>query len=95
LFLQLAVSKQGIVSGTLQNTATKSVQSIEGMVDKQSQRTAWTASGKTRPVMETGIANLTKDTSPALIHFPDGTTQQWLLVRMEQPKAAQPTGRAK
>jgi hypothetical protein len=45
--------------------------------------------------METGIANLTKDTSPALIHFPDGTTQQWLLVRMEQPKAAQPTGRAK
>jgi hypothetical protein len=95
LFLQLAVSKQGIVSGTLQNTATKSVQSIEGMVDNQSQRTAWTASGKTRPVMETGIANLTKDTSPALIHFPDGTTQQWLLVRMEQPKAAQPTGRAK
>ena len=85
LFLQLAVSKQGVVSGTLQNTATKSVQSIQGMVDKQSQRTAWTAAGKIRPLMETGIANLTKDYTPALIHFPDGTTQQWLLVRMENP----------
>jgi hypothetical protein len=92
LFLQLAVSKQGVVSGTLQNTATKSVQSIEGMVDKQTQRTAWTAAGKTRPLMETGIANLTKKTTPALIHFPDGTTQQWLLVRMEQPETKESTG---
>jgi hypothetical protein len=91
LFLQLAVSKQGVVSGTLQNTATKSVQSIEGMVDKQTQRTAWRAAGKTRPLMETGIANLTKGTTPALIHFPDGTTQQWLLVRMEQPETKEST----
>jgi hypothetical protein len=86
LFLQLAVSKQGVVSGTLQNTETNSAQSIEGMVDKQSQRTAWTTAGKTRPLMEAGIANLTRDTTPALIHFPDGTTQQWLLVRMEKPE---------
>jgi hypothetical protein len=93
LFLQLAVSKQGIVSGTLQNTATKSVQSIEGMVDKQSQRTAWGAAGKTRPLMETGIANLTKDTTPALLHFPDGTTQQWLLVRLEKPATTDATQR--
>jgi hypothetical protein len=86
LFLQLAVSKQGIISGTLQNTATNKVQSIEGMADRQTQRTAWTAAGKTRPLMETGIANLTRDTTPALIHFPDGTTQQWLLVRMKKPE---------
>jgi hypothetical protein len=89
MFIQLAVSKQGIISGTLQNTATNSVQSIEGMVDKQSQRTAWTAAGKTRPIMETGIANLTKENTPALVHFPDGTTQQWLLLRMEDPKLTQ------
>jgi hypothetical protein len=86
MFLQLAVSKQGVVSGTLQNTETNSAQLIEGMVDKQSQRTAWTAAGKRRPLIEAGIANLTRDTTPALIHFPDGTTQQWLLVRMEEPK---------
>jgi len=91
LFLQLAVSKQGIISGTLQNTTTNSVQSIEGMVDKQTQRAAWTAAGKTRPLMETGISNLSQETTPALVHFPDGTTQQWLLVRMEESSETQST----
>jgi hypothetical protein len=86
-FLQLAVSKQGVISGTLQNTATKTVQLIEGMVDRQTQRAAWTAVGKTRPLMETGIVNLTQETTPALVHFADGTTQQWLLVRMDKPDA--------
>jgi len=37
------------------------------------------------PIMETGIPNLTKDDAPALIHFADGQTQQWLLVRLEDP----------
>lgn len=85
MFLQLAVSKEGIIAGTLQNTATDSVQSIEGMVDKKSQRAAWTVVDKTRPIMETGINNLTEDTAPALVHFDDGQTQQWLLVRLEEP----------
>ncbi len=89
MFLQLAVSKQGVISGTFQNTATDSVQEVEGMVDKQTQRAAWTAKGKTRPLMETGIGNLTKDTTPALIHFADGTTQQWLLVRLNKPGTAE------
>ena len=89
MFLQLAVSKQGVINGTFQNTATKGVQAIEGMVDKQTQRAAWTAVGKARPLMETGIGNLTQDTTPILVHFADGSTQQWLLVRMEKPAAAQ------
>jgi hypothetical protein len=85
IYLQLTVSKQGIIAGTIQNTATGKVQSIEGMVDKDSQRAAWTVVGKTRPLMETGISNLTQDTAPALIHFEDGTTQQWLMVRLDKP----------
>jgi len=36
--------------------------------------------------METGIYNLTKDDAPALLHFEDGQTQQWLLVRLDDPK---------
>lgn len=88
MFLQLAVSKEGIISGTLQNTTANTVKAIEGMVDKQSQRAAWTVQGETRPIMETGIGNLTQDTVPALVHFADGTTQQWLLVRLEKPKDA-------
>jgi hypothetical protein len=87
MFLQLAVSKQGILSGTFQNTATDTVKAVEGMVDKQTQRAAWTAEGTKRPLMETGIANLTQDTAPVLVHFPDDTTQRALLVRLEEPKA--------
>jgi hypothetical protein len=95
MFLQLAVSKQGVISGTFQNTATDGVQAIEGMVDKQTQRAAWTATGKTRPLMEVGIVNLTQDTTPVLVHFADGTTQQWLLVRMAQPGTTQGTPQKK
>jgi len=87
MFLQLAVSKQGIISGTFQNTATGQVKAVEGMVDKQTQRVAWTAEGQLRPLMETGIANLTQDSTAVLVHFPDDTTQQWLLVRLEKPGA--------
>jgi hypothetical protein len=85
MFLQLAVSKQGVINGTFQNTADDTAHQIEGMVDKQTQRAAWTPEGKSWPVMETGIVNLTQDTTPALLHFEDGTTQQWLLVRLDKP----------
>jgi len=87
LFLQLAISKEGIISGTFSNSATNQTQTIEGMADKASQRVAWTVAGKRTPIMETGISNLTEDTAPALVHFADGKTQQWLLVRLEEPKS--------
>ena len=85
LFLQLAINKQGIIAGTFQNTATENSQPIEGMIDQKSQRTAWSVEGKQWPIMETGISNLTQDTAPVLVHFEDGQTQQWLLVRLEEP----------
>jgi hypothetical protein len=85
-YLQLAVSKQGIISGSIQNTANDKVQPIEGMVDKQTQRAAWTVKDQTRPLMETGIVNLTEDSAPALLHYADGTTQQVLLTRLDKPE---------
>src|SRR6185436_16938971 len=89
LYMQLAISKQGVISGTLKNTLTGKVQSLEGMADKKSQRVAWTVSGQQRPIMETGLTNLTQDTAPALIHFADSQTQQWLMVQLPEP-APQP-----
>ncbi len=89
LFLQLAISKEGTISGTLHNSATNSTQTIEGMADKASQRAAWTVAGQPRPIMETGIVNLTEDAAPALVHFADGQTQQWLMVRLKEPGAKQ------
>jgi hypothetical protein len=58
------------------------------MVDKESQRAAWTISGKSTPIMETGLANLTMNETRALVHFADGTTQQWLLIRVAKPEDA-------
>ncbi len=89
LFLQLAISKEGVISGTLNNTVTNQTQTIEGMADKQSQRCAWTVQGQTRPIMETGIASLTEDSAAALVHFADGQTQQWLMVRLNEPNPAE------
>jgi hypothetical protein len=87
MFLQLAVSRQGIIAGTFQNTASGTVKAIEGMVDSETQRVAWTEVGESRPVMETGIANLTHDTAGVLVHFANGDTQQWLLTRLNDPAA--------
>jgi hypothetical protein len=92
LYLQLAISKEGIINGTLYNSATNGTQDIEGMADKATQRAAWTVAGKNRPLMETGIANLTQDTAPALVHFADGQTQQWLMVRLDEPQPDNKTG---
>jgi hypothetical protein len=89
MLLQLAVNKQGVIQGTYYNTATDIARPVKGMVDKQTQRAAWTfADGKnTDIVMETGIYNLTQDQAEALIHFGKDKTQQWMMVRLPQPSA--------
>lgn len=91
MFLQLAVSKEGIIAGTYQNKSTDQTESVEGMVDSKSQRAAWTITGKNTPIMETGIANLTENETRALVHFADGTTQEWLMLHIENPKASAAT----
>jgi hypothetical protein len=54
-------------------------------VDKKNQRAAWTI-GKTKDrVFEAGLYNLTQSEAPVLVHFGTEKTQQWLLVRVEQP----------
>ena len=85
-FLQIAVSKDGVIAGTVTDTVTNNVQAIEGMVDQDSQRSAWVIEGEDAPIMETSIANLTKDEAPALLHLGDGQTQQLLMVRLEDPE---------
>jgi hypothetical protein len=86
MFLQLAVSKEGIIAGTFQNLATKDSFEVEGMVDEKSQRAAWGPVGKSAPIMETQLYNLTENEVGTLVHFEDGETQQWTLVRMDEPE---------
>jgi hypothetical protein len=83
LYLQLAISKEGLIGGTFQNTLTDDSFEVEGTVDKESQRAAWGPVGKQWPIMETGLYNLTENEAGALIHFDNGQTQQWTMTRID------------
>lgn len=89
LFLQLAISKEGVIAGTFQDTSTEKSFEVEGTIDKDSQRAAWGPIGESWPIMETGIYNLTENEAGALLHFEDGQTQQWSMYRVDEPKDAE------
>lgn len=86
LFMQLAISKEGIIAGTFQNTATDKSVEVEGTIDSKSQRAAWGPVGESWPIMETGVYNLTENEGGVLMHFEDGQTQQWTMARLDQPE---------
>lgn len=81
--VQLAVSRDGIISGTLYNAATDEAQAIQGRVDKETQRVAIRIGENESLVVETGLYNLTQDEVPLLVHFGSERTENWLLVRLE------------
>ena len=89
MFLQLAVSKEGIIAGTYNNVDTDTAAEVEGMVDNESQRAVWTIGENKNTVLETGIYNLTQEETPVLVHFGTDNTQQWMMVRLEEPESEQ------
>jgi hypothetical protein len=90
--IQLAINKEGIVRGNYTDTVSHKTQPVHGSVDKQTQRLAFTVGDNTTNVVETGLYNLTKDEAPALLHFGQDRTEQWLLVRLT--KNDQQTGQS-
>jgi len=91
MYLQLAVSKSGIISGTFYNETTGATHPVEGMVDEATQRAAWKSADESNPdiVMETGLYNLTEDQATLLVHFGPEQTQQWLMVRLDESQRPQ------
>ena len=90
--MQLAVTKDGVIGGTVLNQATGMTFDISGTVDKQTQRAAWTyvdENGK-QIAMETSIFNLTEPESTALLHNGPEEMKVVQLVRLEEPKAEAP-----
>ena len=85
-FVQLALGKEGIISGEYYNGTTDVTEKLSGTVDAKSQRAAWTVADRKTVVYEAGIANLTKDETTMLIHYGKDKTQQWILVRIPEPK---------
>jgi hypothetical protein len=82
---QLAVNKEGTIRGNYYNALADTTLTVYGSVDKKTQRAAWTVGDRKEPIYEVGIANLTKSETPMLVHFGKDRTQQWTLIRMEQP----------
>jgi len=85
--IQLAVNKQGVIRGNYTDIVTNKTQVVQGSVDKETQRVAFTVGDNTTNIVETGLYNLTKDEAPALLHFGKDRTEQWLLVRLQNPEA--------
>jgi hypothetical protein len=87
LLVQLAVTKDGVIGGTVHNQATGESFDIEGTVDKQSQRAVWTYvdENNNRIAMETSIYNLTQPESTALVHNGPEDMQVVELVRLDAP----------
>jgi len=85
--LQLAVTREGIVSGTLFNTQTEKTDTIQGKVDKETQRVAFRIGESEDVVVESGLYNLTQDEAPVLVHFAGERVENWLLVRLENPES--------
>lgn len=82
---QLALNKEGVIRGNYYDAVTDSTALIYGAVDKKTQRAAWTVGDRKSPVYEAGIANLTRNETTMLVHYGKDRTQQFSLVRIEEP----------
>jgi hypothetical protein len=82
---QLAVNKAGTIRGNFYNVLSNTTLPVYGAVDKATQRAAWTVGDKKEPIYEAGFANLTKAETTMLVHFGKDRSQQWTLIRVEQP----------
>jgi len=91
LLVQLAVTKEGVLGGTLFNQLTGVTFPINGMVDKESQRAVWMFTDDTgaQVMMESSIFNLTQPEATGLVHYGPDNIQVIEFVRLEDPNAGQ------
>src|SRR5262249_11261772 len=82
---QLAVNKEGVIRGNYFDAVTDMTADVFGSVGKTNQRAAWTVGKSKSPVYEAGIANLTKEATTMLVHYGPDRTQQFTLIRIEEP----------
>ena len=88
--LQLAVNRDGVITGTYFIQDKKEARPVVGRVDERTQRATWRfadTKGKDDIIFETSIYNLTRSTTNVMVHFgPKASDAEvWQLVRLEQP----------
>ncbi|MGI9519339.1 MAG: hypothetical protein ACR2NP_19970 [Pirellulaceae bacterium] len=85
--VQLAVNQQGAIRGNVTSTVTSDNKTIHGLVNKDTQRVAFSIEGNTDMVAETSLDNLTRDEVTLLIHDGEERTEQRVLVRVDESDA--------
>jgi hypothetical protein len=85
---QLAVNKAGVIRGNYYDALSDTTLPLYGQVDQKTQRAAWTVGDKKNVVYEAGFNNLTKDETTMMVHFGKDRSQQWTLVRVQQPEGS-------
>ena len=66
-YVQLAVNKEGIVSGTPYEEATDATQAVLGRVDNETQRIARRVGEGEAIVIESGLHNLARGEAPMMV----------------------------
>ena len=89
---QLAVTKDGVIGGTVFDQAAGKSYTVQGTVDKNSQRAVWsyTNDQNVRIVMETSVNNLTQNESTGLVHYGPNEQKVVEIVRLQDPGSDQP-----
>jgi len=85
MYLQLALNKEGAISGTFYNSTTDQGYVVEGTVDPNTQMASMkVAENPNSPILETGIYNLSQPEASAQLYYSDGRTANRLLVRLDE-----------
>ncbi len=85
LVVQLAVDREGIVSGALYDRETNQSSVLQGRVDRETQRIAFNSVDDRDTVYETGIYDLLQSQASVLIHYGPAEAVDVLFVRLETP----------
>jgi hypothetical protein len=87
LMAQLAVTKEGVIGGTVFDQKTGKSYAIQGTIDKNTQRAMWsfTNDQNVRVVMETSVNNLTQNESTGLVHYGPNDQRVVEIVRLQDP----------
>jgi hypothetical protein len=90
LMVQLAVTQEGIVGGTVHDQTSGLTYQVEGTVEKDTQRAVWsyTNDRNQRIIMETSVFNLTQPAATGLVHYGPEDIQVIEFVRLEAPEGA-------
>ena len=87
VMVQLAVTKEGVIGGTVFDQKGGKSYPVQGTIDKNSQRAVWsyTNDKNVRVVMETSVNNLTQNESTGLVHYGPNDQRVVELVRLQDP----------